>query len=62
MKKPTGIFKRVNITLTNELHTKAVVHAASAHATDFSGLVAKLLLADLRSTTAIATLPDKPTN
>jgi hypothetical protein len=39
---------RVNITIDRELHAKAKLHAKNIHYTDFSGLVSKLLVDDLR--------------
>jgi hypothetical protein len=51
-------YKRINLTLTEELHKIATAHALNAHATDFSGLVAKLILQDLRSTTAISSMSE----
>lgn len=37
------------MTMAADLHEKAVEHARSSHYTDFSGLVTKLLVADLRA-------------
>lgn len=39
--------KRINISLDPELHKLAKSHARKNHATDFSGLVTKLLVADI---------------
>lgn len=39
--------QRTNITIDPKLHEEAKNHARLAHGTDFSGLVTKLLIADL---------------
>ena len=48
--------KRVNLSISDELHSKAVVHADKCHATDFSGLVTKLILDDMRVSRPISEL------
>ena len=48
---------RVNITIDRELHQKAKLHAKNIHYTDFSGLVSKLLVEDLRPRSPT---PDSP--
>lgn len=42
------VVKPVNITIEAELHEKAKAHAQKVHYTDFSGLVTKLLVEDIR--------------
>jgi len=41
---------RVNITIDKSLHAAAKLHAVEAHYTDFSGLVTKLIVADMKQT------------
>lgn len=45
---------RVNISIDRDLHDAASAHAMRAHHTDFSGLVVKLLIADLRAAGLLA--------
>lgn len=42
--------KRINITISPELHNAAKTHARVAHGADFSGLVSKLILDDMSKT------------
>jgi hypothetical protein len=39
---------RINFTLDPDLHAKAKIHARKVHFTDFSGLITKLLVEDIR--------------
>jgi hypothetical protein len=39
---------RVNMSIDPELHRRVLFHAKNVHYTDFSGLVTKLLVAELR--------------
>jgi hypothetical protein len=40
--------KRINITIDEELHTLASMHAGDVHHTNFSQLITKLLLEDMQ--------------
>jgi hypothetical protein len=39
--------KRINLSIDPQLHEDAKVHAKETHFTDFSGLVTKLIVADI---------------
>ena len=43
------ISKRINVSINPQLHRLAVLHARKVHYTDLSGLITKLLVADLRA-------------
>jgi hypothetical protein len=49
---------RVNITIAAPLHARAKIHAAEVHFTDFSGLVTKLIVADLEVDRKATPVPD----
>lgn len=43
------MIRRVNITIDEHLHEKAKAHAKDVHFTDFSGMITKLIVDDLRA-------------
>ncbi len=49
--------RRINITLDGELHDLSVAHAREVHRTNFSQLVTKLLVEELKRPASPITLP-----
>jgi hypothetical protein len=55
--------KRFNISMEEELHARAVIHAKEQHFTGFSELVTKLILEDIRQTLPLPPIhPEKAAN
>lgn len=54
MKDRPSFMAQKTISIDQELHARAVKHAKTVHYTDFSGLVTKLILADIQGSEAAA--------